>query len=427
MKKNYRDQSIGEEIYGLIKTLYPICRSITGNGVRETFEILKDKIPLEIIEVPTGTQVFDWVVPKEWNIKKAYIKNENGDLVVDFSKNNLHIVQYSTPIHRTLDLAELKKHLHTLPEHPDWIPYKTSYYDENWGFCLPHSLYMQLASGQYEVCIDSELKEGHLTYGELYVKGESDSEILIHTHVCHPSLCNDNLSGIAVVTYLANLLKDKRLYYSYRFVFVPGTIGAITWLKLNEKKFGKIKHGLVVCLVGDPGNLTYKKSRIDTAEVDKVVTYVLSQSMQKFNILEFSPYGYDERQYCSPGINLPVGRLTRSPNASYPQYHTSADDLDLIKPEYLQNSFETILEILNVMDTNRRYMNTSPNCEPQLGKRGLYKDMEGDKEMAMLWVLNRSDGQNTLLDIAIHSGLPFNLIHQVAMNLVDSGLLSQLE
>lgn len=423
-------QQYGLEMYSLISELYPICRSITGDGVRKTLYILQQLIPLEIHEVPTGTKVFDWTVPKEWNVRDAYVKNSKGEKVVDFQESNLHLLNYSIPIHRTLPLSELKEHLFTLPDHPDWIPYRTSYYKENWGFCLSHNTLQKLEDGKYEVYIDTSLEDGHLTYGEYYVPGETDEEVLLSCHICHPSLCNDNLSGTALATFLAKILSSHPRRYSYRFLFIPGTIGSITWLSLNESKTERIKHGLVVSGAGDSGRMTYKKSRRGDAEIDRVVIHVLKHSGEDYAVEEFSPYGYDERQYCSPGFNLPVGRLGRTPFGQYPQYHTSADNLEFVQPASLIDSLIKFLEVLSILENNRIYINTNPKCEPQLGKRGLYGSLGGEQdkkvsEMAILWVLSLSDSSHSLLEIAERSGLNFEIIKQAAMALFRSGLLKE--
>ena len=421
-------QSVGLEIYQLIENLYPICRSITGDGFRESMRLLQKHTPLQLHEVPTGTQVFDWLVPKEWNIRDAYMKDSKGRKVVDFQESNLHIVGYSTPIKGKVKLAELKEHLFSIPEHPDWIPNKTSYYKENWGFCVTQKVLDGLADEEYEVFIDSSLEDGHLTYGEYLIKGEIEDEFLISCHSCHPSLCNDNLSGMGVATFLAKHLSDKRMRYSYRFLFIPGTIGSITWLGLNEDRVSKIKHGLVVACVGDPGKMHYKKTRYGNAEIDRAVAHVLKHSGDEYEIVDFSPYGYDERQYSSPGINLAVGNLSRTPYGQFPEYHTSADNLDFIKANSLADSFTKFVEVINVIDNNKKYLNTNPKGEPQLGRRGLYSTMGGLKhasnsEMAILWVLNLSDGQNSLLDIAERSGIDFTSIQKAARALLECGLL----
>ncbi len=412
----------------LITAAYPICRSITGDGVRRTLRMIQERIPLEIREVPTGTQVFDWTVPKEWNIRGAWIKDPSGEKIVDFQDCNLHVLNYSVPVHEKLPLAELKKHLFTLPDKPDLIPYRTSYYKEAWGFCLRHRTLESLPEGEYEVLIDSTLADGSLTYGECLLPGDSEREVLLSTHVCHPSLCNDNLSGIAVMTELARELQARlRRRYSYRFLFIPGTIGSITWLALNEVK---IDHGLVAANLGDPGRFHYKKSRRGNAEIDRAVLAVLKASGEPFGVEEFLPFGYDERQYCSPGFNLAVGSLTRTPYGRYPEYHTSADNLDFVKPEALEGSLRTYLAVMGVLEGNRRYRNLNPNCEPQLGRRGLYRTLGGDesgraRELALLWVLNLSDGEHSLLDVTERSGMSFAVIREAADALLEVGLLEE--
>lgn len=419
---------VGQQMHGLATRLYPICRSITGEGVRGTLRILQEHIPLEIREVPSGTQVFDWTVPREWNIRDAYIKSAGGRKVVDFKDSNLHVVSYSVPVRTRLSLGDLKKHLHTLPQQPEWIPYRTSYYKEDWGFCLSQKQLAELEEGEYEVCVDSSLEDGHLTYGEYFLTGETDDEVLISTHVCHPSLANDNLSGIALATFLAKQLSQLPLRYSYRFLFTPGTVGSITWLSLNEDRVGRIKHGLVLACVGDSGKATYKKSRRGESEIDRAVVQALKESGDPYEIVEFSPYGYDERQFCSPGFNLPVGCFMRTPHGKFPEYHTSADNLELVKPQYLADSLGKCVAITQVLENNKLYSNQNPKCEPQLGKRGLYQTIGGGsenrmKEVAMLWVLNLSDGNHGLLDIAERSGLRFGLIKHAADTLLKTGLL----
>lgn len=412
----------------LISELYPICRSITGNGFRKTLHLIKEHIKLTLHEVPTGTEVFDWTIPKEWNIKDAYIKNSQGERIVDFHKSNLHVVNYSVPINQKMHFKELKEHLHTLPDHPNWIPYRTSYYKESWGFCLSHKQFLELQDEEYEVCIDSSLEVGNLTYGEYYIKGEKPEEVLISCHACHPSLCNDNLSGIALATFLAKYLSQIKLSYSYRFIFIPGTIGSITWLCLNEHQIHNITHGLVVTCVGDSGKSTYKKSRRGDAEIDKAVTHVLKHSSKDYEIIDFFPYGYDERQFCSPAFNLPVGCFMRTPHGCFPEYHTSADNLDLVQPQYLADSFSKCLSVVQILENNKKYLNQNPKCEPQLGKRGLYRAIGGQadskiNELAMFWVLNLSDGNYSLLDIADRSGLAFDSIYKAADILLKHALL----
>jgi aminopeptidase-like protein len=419
----------GRELHQFAAELYPICRSITGNGIRETLKKIQKHVPLEIHEVKSGTEVFDWEVPKEWNIRDAYIKDASGRRVVDFQEHTLHVLNYSLPIHTRLTLGELRQHLHTIPEHPDWIPYRTSYYKPDWGFCLTDKQLQALPEGEYEVSIDSTLEDGALSYGEYYLPGETGEEVLISVHACHPSLANDNLSGLAVATFLARLLTGKKLRYSYRFVFIPGTIGAITWLACNRDTAKHIRHGLVLTCIGDAGGFHYKKSRREDAEIDRVMAHVLRHSGEAAEILEFSPYGYDERQYCSPGFNLPVGCLMRSVWGTFPEYHTSADNLHFIQPEKLARSLHVCAEAVNVLENNRTYLNQNPFCEPQLGKRNLYRSTGGgsihEEIHARLWVLNLSDGQHSLLDIAERSGLAFAVIDDARKVLCAGGLLQE--
>ena len=418
----------GGAAHALIERLYPFCRSITGNGVRRSLRLLRETIPLALPEVVSHTRVFDWTVPDEWNVRDAYIMNEAGERLVDFRKSNLHVLNYSIPVNRTMSLAELRPHLFTIPEAPDWIPYRTSYYQKNWGFCLTQRQLDQFEEEEYHVYIDSTLHPGHLTYGEFRIQGETDDEVLISCHCCHPSLCNDNLSGMAVAARLAALLHGLSLRYSYRFLWIPGTIGSITWLALNEAILPRIKHGLVLSCVGDSGKFTYKRSRRGNAEIDRAVEHVLTHSGHEFQRLDFAPHGYDERQYCSPGINLPVGCFMRTPNGCYPEYHTSADDLSLISPFALGETLAQLLRVIQVLEQNRRYMNLNSKCEPQLGRRGLYRQLGGmqdrnDVEDAMFWVLNFSDGDHDLLDIAVRSGIEFQGISKAAELLREEGLL----
>jgi aminopeptidase-like protein len=425
--------SLGKNIYDLIERMYPICRSITGSGVRDTLKIIRTEIPVKVKEIESDTKVFDWVIPKEWNIKDAYIENSKGKRIIEFKNNNLHVINYSVPVKKTVSLKELKEHLFSLPNHPDWIPYRTTYYDEEWGFCLSHNQLLALKDEKYEVVIDCSLEKGHLTYGELLIKGMIRDEVLISTHICHPSMCNDNLSGIAVAAFLAKYLSQTENRYSYRFLFIPGTIGSITWLALNEKKTKKIKHGLVLTGLGDSGSITYKKSRQGNAEIDRVTEYVLKRSGEHYSIIDFYPFGYDERQYCSPGFNLPMGTFMRSTHGNYPEYHTSADNLKFIKPDKLNDSLQKIKSVIEILEGNKTFINLNPKCEPQLGKRGIYKAMNEvgeDKaklQMAILWVLNLSDGSNSLLDIAKKSTFEFELIRNASTILLKNNLLKENE
>jgi aminopeptidase-like protein len=418
-----------EKAWKLMEALYPICRSITGEGVRDTLRILEEHIPLEITQIASGKQVFDWEVPDEWNVVSAWIRAPDGRRIADLHQHTLHLMSYSVPIRATMTLDDLRPHLHTLPEHPDWIPYRTSYYKKDWGFCIPHRLYESLPEGDYEVVIDSSLAPGHLTYAECVVRGSSAREFLIFTHICHPSLCNDNLTGIALAALLASELAGTMPELTYRFVFAPGTIGSICWLAANEREVGRIEHGLVMGLLGDRGPLTYKRSRQSAAGIDRIAEHVLSRISSGAQVIDFSPYGYDERQLCSPGFNLPVGRLTRSANSEYPQYHSSADDFSIIDKESLAESLFACASIVRVAEHNASYVNLNPKCEPRLGKRGLFRPTggahPGEYEHALLWVLNQSDGEKDLLEIARRSGMSFEAIMQAAEALVEVGLLKR--
>jgi aminopeptidase-like protein len=422
------DAGIGEEIYALAAEIYPICRSISGDGVRTTLDHLARHIDLEVHEVPTGTQVFDWTIPREWTIRDAYIKDAAGQRVVDFQSCNLHVLNYSQPVHARLPLAALKEHIFTLPDQPRLIPYRTSYYAENWGFCMAHERLEALPDGLYEVLIDASLDDGSLTYGEYLHQGETDDEVLLSAHICHPSLANDNCSGLALLTHLAKRLAPLSTRHSYRFVFAPGTIGAIAWLARNEHRVDRIRHGLVVSCVGDGGGPTYKRSRQGTALVDRAMAHVLHHAGGSATVLDFFPYGYDERQYCSPGFNLPVGLFQRSQFATFPEYHTSADNLDFIRADHLASSYRMIAGALDIIEHDRRLTSTNPKCEPQLGRRGLYAALGGSKDgaaksMAFLWILNLSDGRHSLLDIAERADLPFRVVAEAARLLQESGLL----
>ena len=457
MDKILKNNDIGSEMFDLIERLFPICRSITGNGVRQTLKILQEHIPLKIFEVPSGMKVFDWVVPEEWNISDAYIKNSKEEKIVDFKKSNLHVMSYSIPVNGKLSLSELKKHLFTLPDHPNWIPYRTSYYEKNWGFCVTKKQYDNLKEDQYTVVIDSKLEKGSLTYGEYFIKGEKDDEVIFSCYICHPSMCNDNLSGVSLVTFLAKFLKDKKLKYSYRFLFMPETIGAITWLSLNEKKVDRIKQGLIVTCVGDRADSTYKKSKYGNAVIDRVVQRVLQESMEPFNIVEFFPFGSDERQFSSPGINLPFGSLMRTPYHKFPQYHTSADNMDFIFSDCLKNSlikyykiityledekslennFEDIKEKSGdtkpeeIKEENSKYVNCFPKCEPNLGKRGLYRMILEKKinlgQEAIFWILSFSDGKHSIKNISEKSKISYSVIKKTVEILTAKGLIKKAD
>ena len=412
--------------------LWPINRSLTGNGNRETLKILSEIVDLKITEVPSGTQCFDWTVPPEWNIKEAWIKNSKGKKIVDFSVNNLHILGYSTPVKNKFTLKELKPHLFTLPNQPNLIPYFTSYYKRRWGFCLSHHQLNQLDENEvYEVFIDSSLNEnGSMTIGEAIIEGKSHKEILFSTYICHPSMANNELSGPLVSAFIYyHLKKLKKLKYTYRFLFIPETIGSIYSLSVNGEHWKKnLQAGFVVTCVGDDNPFTYKKSRMGNALPDRVVETILNQTETHYNIVDFFPSGSDERQYCSPGFNLPVGSLIRTMYGKYSEYHTSGDNKDFISFEAMEKSILKYLKIIDVIERNEKFINTMPYGEPQLGKRGLYPTLGAQKEeedyvKAMMWILNLSDGTNDLISISEKSQISIDKLIPVIDTLIKNRIL----
>lgn len=421
-----------KELEKYFDRLWPITRSLTGNGNRETLKILSELIDVKITEIPSGTQCFDWNVPAEWNIKEAWIKNSKGEKIVDFSKNNLHILGYSEPFKANLSFEELKPHLYTLPDQPDLIPYLTSYYKRRWGFCISHNQFLELdKNDKYEIFIDSSLDEnGSMTIGEAIIRGKSEKEILFSTYICHPSLANNELSGPLVSAFIYSKLKErKNIKYTYRFIFVPETIGSIHSLSVNGERWKKnLQAGFVVTCIGDAGKFTYKKSRRGNSLPDRVVETILNQTESEFDIVDFFPTGSDERQYCSPGFNLPVGSLMRTMYGKYPEYHTSADNKDFISFEAMQKSVLKYLEIIEVLERNEKYLNKYPFCEPQLGKRGLYPTLGSQKGTenfvtAMAWILNLADGTNDLLSISEKSKIPISQLIPVIDRLLENGIL----
>ena len=419
-----KDLSNSEEVppidlHGLVRELFPINRSLTGAGVRETLAILARHVQLEVREVPSGTAVLDWQVPLEWNIRSATIRALDGRCLVNFADHNLHVVGYSKPIHKEVSRAELAEHVHTLPDQPELIPYRTGYFADDWGFCMPDNLWQTMQDEAYRIDIDSDLSPGSLTYGELFLPGELSDEVLITAHICHPSLANDNLSGIAVAVALA--MRQARLprRLGYRFLFIPATIGAITWLARNESELGKIRHGLVLTCIGDTGPFHFKQSR-SGAPIDNAVAHILRHSGHPYEIVPFNPYGYDERQFCSPAFDLPMGCLMRSVHGTFPQYHTSADNPGFVKPQALNQSYEVVASLLDLLDANWMYARTDGRGEPQLGRRGLYRAIAGQKEaggasqMDLLWLLNLADGKHSLFEMAERAGIPFGRIQKAA-------------
>jgi aminopeptidase-like protein len=408
---------VGDLLYRFADRLYPLNRSITGQGVRDTLGAIGELIPLITTRVPSGTAVHDWVIPEEWNLREAYIENLAGNRLIDTADSNLHVVGY-----------ELLPHLHTLPEHPDWIPYRTTYYQRDWGFCLTQNQLDELTEEKYRVRIDATLETGTLDFAEVVIPGQTNEEFLISTHICHPSLANDNLSGIAIATWAAMWLAQSKPRYTYRILFTPGTIGAIAWMASRSDKMPLIRNGLVLALLGRPGPLHYKRTRKGDGGIDLAAKKVLTELAIPHKLLEFSPWGYDERQYNSPNAGLNVGRLTRCPESAFPEYHTSADNMSLISAEVLQESLLALCKIIATVDADEFYANTKGIGEPQLGKYGLYgpeiRDEYGfPSKMAILWALNMSDGKNSLLDIADQSDLPFDDILAAARCLENAGLL----
>jgi len=431
-----KDLSNSEEVppidlHGLVRELFPINRSLTGAGVRETLAILARHVQLELREVPSGTAVLDWQVPLEWNIRSATIRALDGRCLVNFADHNLHVVGYSKPIHKEVSRAELAEHVHTLPDQPELIPYRTGYFADDWGFCMPDNLWQTMQDEAYRIDIDSDLSPGSLTYGELFLPGELSDEVLITAHICHPSLANDNLSGIAVAVALA--MRQARLprRLGYRFLFIPATIGAITWLARNESELGKIRHGLVLTCIGDTGPFHFKQSR-SGAPIDNAVAHILRHSGHPYEIVPFNPYGYDERQFCSPAFDLPMGCFMRSVHGTFPQYHTSADNPGFVKPQALNQSYEVVASLLDLLDANWMYARTDGRGEPQLGRRGLYRAIAGQKEaggasqMDLLWLLNLADGKHNLLEMAERAGIPFGRLQKAVRLALDADLIREV-
>ncbi len=421
-----RTTALADEAHALMALLYPICRSITGDGVRQTLDHVNTIAPLRRTEVPSGTPVFDWTVPREWNIRDAYIADAAGQRLVDFKQHSLHVVSYSTPVRERMSRQALEPHLHSLPDRPHAIPYRTAYYRETWGFCLSQQARDALGEGPFDVCIDSSLQDGHLSIGECLIPGQSGDEAVVYTHTCHPALANDNLSGIALAAVLARELATCKPRLTWRFVFGPGTIGSLTWLSRNEGRLGHVRAGLVMGLLGDSGPLNYKHSRRGGTLIDRAAA--LAMRDHGGHELPFEPYGYDERQFCSPGFDLPFGRLTRSPNATFAQYHNSDDNLDFVGKPALAGALQALGSVVQAVDGNQRFINLSPKGEPQLGKRGLYGNVGGTGpgafEHGLLWLLNQSDGRHDLINIAQRSGLPFETLARGAAALQTAALLA---
>ncbi|KAA9367346.1 MULTISPECIES: DUF4910 domain-containing protein [Ochrobactrum] len=424
-----RETTIGQEIHALAARLFPICRSLTGKGVRQTLAIIRERLPLDLHRIRSGDQIFDWQVPREWLIRDAYIEDDAGRRIVDFNHSNLHVVNFSVPVRARMRLAALRAHIHTLPDQPDCIPYRTCYHTADWGFCMAHNAFLKMQDDHYQVVIDAEHREGWLDYGEFIHKGSSEDVFLISTHLCHPSLANDNCSGIALLSFLGAALRSRQTRFTYRLLFGPATFGALAWLRQNEAQLTRVKHGLVLSCVGDGGGPNYKRSRRGNAEIDQIMAYLLPRAdLPDAKLHDFWPYGYDERQFCSPGFNLPVGSFQRSLYGSFPEYHTSKDNLDFIKADNLEQSYHLVMQAIDLAERNWTPVNMAPKGEPQLGRRGLYdhedgKQAQADYAMALLWVLNLSDGTQTLLDMAARSQIDFETLDYAAQRLRAVGLL----
>jgi aminopeptidase-like protein len=424
------DATLGDRLLALVRELHPLCRSLTGDGVRETLAVLRRHAPLEVHEVPSGTRVFDWTIPDEWNVRDAWISDRAGRRVVDFRRSNLHVVGYSEPVDRRVGRDELLRHLHTLPEHPDWIPYRTSYYQRSWGFCASQRTVDAMRDDEYDVRIDARLEPGSLSYGEIFLPGRTSEEILVTTHVCHPSLCNDNLSGIAVAALLAGGLAGRPRRRGLRFLFIPGTLGSLTWLARNAGRLGAIRGGLTLTCLGDGSPFTFKRSFAGDSETDRAAALALRRSGHAHRIVDFTPWGYDERQFNAPGFRLPIGSLMRAQHGRFPEYHTSADDLGFVSAAHLAESHAVLGDLLHLLDGNARYRSLCSHGEPQLGRRGLYRAMGGDGDpealqMAMLWALQLADGEHDLIRMAERSGLGFEVLARAAGMLHEHGILAE--
>ncbi|MFN7964288.1 MAG: DUF4910 domain-containing protein [Acidobacteriota bacterium] len=412
----------------LIEQLYPWCRSITGEGTRQTLRAVQQRVGLTIREVPSGTAALDWTVPDEWNIRDGYIATTRGERVVDFQRHNLHVVNYSEPVKQRVSRETLSQHIHFLDDQPDWIPYRTSYYNRTWGFCLSKRQWESMTETEYDVCIDATLEPGTLSYGERLLTGESPQEFVFTTHVCHPSLANDNLSGIAVATELVSRLSSRPHHYSYRFLFIPGTIGSLTWLSLNRERWPLIRGGMSLVCLGDHRPLTYKSSLHGDSMIDRAARSVLAQRQRGDQVIDFFPFGYDERQFNAPGIGIPFGSLMRGQHGQFPEYHTSADSLEFVSDAQLLDAVDACESICQALDANPCFKNLAPFGEPQLGRRGIYRAMGGRSDLgelttAMLWVLQLSDGQRTVLEMVERSKLPHETVQRAVELLHENKLI----
>lgn len=422
-------QAAAQEMFNFVCELFPVCRSLTGDGVRQTLRVIQGYLPgLSVHEISSGTEVFDWTVPDEWNIRSARLIGPNGETIADFADSNLHVVGYSEPVDTTLTLDELQGHLYSLPVLPDAIPYVTSYYKRDWGFCLTDRVRRGLPAGAYRAIIDSTLAPGHLTYGELLVQGERREEIFLSTYVCHPSMANNELSGPAVTTWLARWLTKQPRRYSYRIVFIPETIGSLTYMSTNlETMKANIVAGFNLTCVGDDRGFSYMPSRLGGTLADRVALHVLSHLAPGYRPYTFLERGSDERQYCAPGVDLPVCSIMRSKYGEYPEYHTSLDNLEVVTAQGLGGAYDAYRRALECLETNETLTATKLG-EPQLGKRGLYPTTStrgsGLRVRDMMNVLAYSDGEHDLLRVAEVVGVPMWELLETVATLKRHGLLA---
>lgn len=428
-----------QEIDSYLKRLFPITRSISGNGNRQTLEILQELIPLNILEYPTGQKVYDWSIPKEWNIKNAWIKNSKGEKIIDFNNSNLHVVSYSMPINKKIKFDELKNSLHYLENLPDAIPYRTSYYNEDWGFCVTYNEYNELFhdNEEYEIFIDSTLENGSLSTGELLIPGKSKKEYLISCYICHPSMANDSLSGVITTAFIAReLLKiQSSLEYSYRIVFVPETIGAVAYCSNNEKVIKNIDNGLVITTCGGPGSFGYKESWDKDNFINSMIEEVFKENDIKFILYPFDIHGSDERQYSSQGFKINCATISKDKYYAYDYYHTSLDNLDFVKSKYLNQTLNLYLQLINKMDKNILYKNLYPNCEVMLSKHELYPKTGGallpNSDISaldiILWLLYYCNSNIDLHSISQKLNIDISLIYNEAIKLEEKNILERVE
>lgn len=415
------------ELYKDITDLYKICRSLTGEGIKYTLNYIKNEIPINIHSINSGEEVFDWRVPKEWNVKDAHVKNSNGETIIDLKDHYLHILNYSIPIHKKMNLTELKQHIYTLPEFPNWIPYRTSYYKENWGFCMEHSKFINLKEDIYEVFIDSTLEDGKLYYGDLIIKGKSEKEILISSYCCHPQQCNDSLSGTVLAMHLAKHLMRTDNYYTYRFIFIPETIGSIVYLHKNLDIMKKnIIGGYVITCVGDEGEFTYLKTRSENQFIDKITLFVLNEKNINYKMRDYNACGSDERQYNYPGVDLNIGSLMKSKYHEFDEYHTSADDLNYVTRKGITDSYNMYIDCLNLIEKNHIYSNKTL-CEPFLTKYNLYSDIGSCKYSDFFrnvsLVLKYFDSRNDLIDVSVKTKISIEQIYEIVNVLLEKNII----